>query len=112
MARRIPDLKTSILIDLLKGGTSHLRMMDVTLPKHSGKVLAQKKLLSLSKKYSSILDKFLIFYPTCSELQKQKDSSDNHNKKKMIKRYGTTDIDKVVVKRRGSGDPLSFWSPL
>ena len=113
MARRIPDLKSSIELDLFgKADTKNLRMMDLTLPKHPGKVLAQKKLKSLSKKYFSIPDKFLKFYPKCSTLKKQKDPSDTDQKRISIKRPGNPGTDNVLVKRRRVGRPPKPLEPI
>ena len=113
MARRIPDLESSIVLDLFgKAGTKHLRMMDLTLPKNAGKVLAKKKVDSLSKKYFSIPDKFLKFYPKSNSLQKHKESSKIVKKKILIKRPGIPGTDNVVVKRRRVGRPPKPLEPV
>ena len=82
----------------------------MTLPKHPGKVLAQKKLQTLSK-YFSIPDKFLKFYPKC-KLQKQNVSSDTDKKKISIKRPGNPGTDNVMVKRRRVGRPPKPLEPI
>ena len=76
-----PEVKNRIMLELFGTvDTSQIKMIDISLPKHAGNTLTKKKLSSLAKKYFSIPDQFLKFYPKVEGVIPKLESQDNKPK--------------------------------
>ena len=110
LAKPIPALRNRILLDLFgKTDTAQVEMLDLTLPVHPGRVLKKKKLISLAKKYFSIPDKYLQFYPALTT--KIRERLDKAARKKSLKRPVEKGSEKREGKKRRVGRPKKSVVP-
>ena len=64
LTKPIPELRKQILQDLfIETDLKKVKMVNLLLPKHPGRPITQKKIKSLGKKYFSIPEKYLKYYP-------------------------------------------------
>ena len=115
----LKGLRTKLLIELFgRCDTSDLCFKDVLLPLHPGKSLKLTKLKSLAKKYFSIPQKFLKYYPEVPVDEKKKKNkgvkrergSDGVTAPKAKRRVGRPK--KAPVKIPGLQSVTKFFRPL
>ena len=102
MADSNDGLRSRLLMELFgKCDTSSLTFRDLKLPFHPGNALKSSKLKSLSKKYFSIPEKFLKFYPKVS----QESVGDSNKENVASKRARDTESQVIPKPKRRLGRP-------
>ena len=93
-------LKKKVMVDFFNCVEARQpKMIDLTLPKHPGRILATSKLKSLAKKYFTIPVKYRSFYPKELPKQVKKLSRKSKSKSKKRKRE-SSETSKKKVKRK------------
>ena len=111
VTKQVPGLRNRILLDFFgKTDIAQVQMSDLTLPVHPGRVLKKLKLKSLAKKYFSIPDEYLPFYPAVSA--KIKASLLEAGLKKKLKRQVKKGGEVRESKKRRVGRPKKALVPV
>ena len=102
LLKMTPSTKAEIMMELFGSvdKSSHT-MRRLNLPTHSGNALTKTKLKSLYKKYFSIPEKYLKYYPKVEHLKLELKSNKNNKEKPSKRKLASDNINKNAKRKVG-----------